>query len=79
MFCVLEEERTKFRKKKKEKKKKTMADKSGLVGIKGSLKTYNRVKYFFAVLKPFLIETAFDAKLSGRFSGPKTNITRLIA
>ena len=34
---------------------------------------------FFAVLKPFLIETAFYAKLSGRLSGPKTEVTRPIA
>ena len=33
----------------------------------------------FAVLKPFLTKTAFYAKLSGRFSGPKTKVTRLIA
>ena len=29
---------------------------------------------FFAILKPFLIETAFYAKLAGRFSGFKTNV-----
>ena len=52
MFCDLgEEERTKFRKKKKEKKKtkkeiSLIAAKIGLVGMKGYLKTYNRVKYF---------------------------------
>ena len=62
MFCGLgEEERTKIRKKKKEKRKKRkkkeinlIAAKSGLVGMKGYLKTYNHMKYFFAVLKPFL-------------------------
>ena len=41
-FCGLgEEERTRFRKKKrKNKRKKLIAAKSGLVGIKGYLKTY---------------------------------------
>ena len=61
MFCGLGEERTKIRKKKKEKEreKNLIAAKSGLVGMKGYLKTYNHMKYFFAVLKPFLTETAF--------------------
>ena len=41
MFCGLEEERTKFRKKvKKQKGKKLIAAKSGLVGMKGYLRTY---------------------------------------
>ena len=43
MFCGLEEEeRTKFRKKikKKKKGKKLIAAKSGLVGMKGYLRTY---------------------------------------
>ena len=77
MCCGLGEERTKFRKKKKKKKKKEInliAAKSGLVGMKGYLETYNPMKYFFAVLKPFLTETAFYAKLAGRFSGSKTKI-----
>ena len=34
---------------------------------------------FFAVLKPFLTETALYAKLAGRFSGSKTKVTRPIA
>ena len=66
MFCGLgEEERTKIRKKKKEKngrkrkkreKKKEMhliAAKSGLVGMKGYLKTCNCVKYFLPYLSRF--------------------------
>ena len=57
MFCGLgEEERTKIRKKKKEKKKKEknlIAAKSGLVGIKGYLKTYNHIKYFLPYLSRF--------------------------
>ena len=56
MFCGLgEEERTKFRKKKKEKKekKKLIAAKSGLVGMKGYLKTYNDMKYFLPYLSRF--------------------------
>ena len=80
MFCGLEEEeRTKIRKKKKEKRKKRkkkekkkeinlIAAKIGLVGMKGYLETYT-------VLKPFLTETAFYAKLAGRFSGSKTEVT----
>ena len=46
MLCGLgEEERTRFKKKKKEKNKKNLiAAKRGLVGMKGDLKTYNRVK-----------------------------------
>ena len=54
MFCgVGEEERTKFRKKKKEKKKEKnfIAAKSGLVGMKGYLKTYHHMKYFLPYLK----------------------------
>ena len=47
--------------------------------MKGYLKTYNHVKYFFAVLKPFLNETAFYAKHEGRFFGSKINVTRSIA
>ena len=60
MFCGLGEERTKIRKKKKEKKEKrkkkgkekkkkeinVIAAKSGLVGMKGYLETYNPMKYF---------------------------------
>ena len=52
-----------------------IAAKSGLVGMKGYLETYNPMIYFFAVLKPFLTETAFYAKLAGRFSGSKTEVT----
>ena len=49
MCCGLgEEERTKFRKEKKGKKKEInlIAAKSGLVGTKGCLETYNPMKYF---------------------------------
>ena len=54
MCCGLrEEERTKIRKKKKEKKEKRkkkeiilIVAKSGLVGMKGYLETYNLMKYF---------------------------------
>ena len=68
MCCGLgEEERTKFRKKKKEKKgnkrkkrkkrKKAkinlIAAKSGVVGMKGYLKTYNSMKYFLSYLSRF--------------------------
>ena len=62
MFCGLgEEERTKIRKKKKEikgkkgKKKEInlIAVKSGLVGMKGYLETYNPMKYFLPYLSGF--------------------------
>ena len=62
MFCGLgEEERTKIRKKKKEKKGKKEkkretnlnAAKSGLIGMKGYLKTYNHMKYFLPYLSRF--------------------------
>ena len=62
MCCGLgEEERTKIRKKKKEKKKKKrkkkeinlIATKSGLVGMKGYLETYNHMKYFLPYLNRF--------------------------
>ena len=60
MFCGLgEEERTKIRKKKKEKKGKKkekinlVAAKSGLVGMKGYLETYNPMKYFLPYLSRF--------------------------
>ena len=65
MFCGLGElERTKLRKKKKEKKGKKkekkekkeinlIAAKSGLVGMKGYLKTYNHMKYFLPYLSRF--------------------------
>ena len=80
MFCGLgKEERTKIRKKKKEKtrKKILIAAKSGLVGMKGYLKTYKIQPYkiFLAQLKPFLTGAAFYAKLAGRFSDSKTEVT----
>ena len=74
MFCGLgEEERTKNRKEKK--KKKLIAAKSGLVGMKEYLKTYNHMKYCLPYLNRFwLIETAVYAKLAGRFSGSKMKV-----
>ena len=47
--------------------------------MKRCLKTYNPVKYFLPYLKPFLTETAFYAKLAGRFSGSKAKVTSPIA
>ena len=75
MCCGLgEEERTKTRKKKRGKK-----------GKKRN-KPHRRQKWVgwdervsFVVLKPFLTETAFYAKLAGRFSGTKTEVTLPIA
>ena len=53
MCCGLEEEHTKFWKKKKEKEKNLIAAKSGLVGMKGYLETYNPMKYFLPHLSRF--------------------------
>ena len=66
MFCGLgEEERTKIRKKKGKKKGKKenkkgkkkeinlIAAKSGLVGMKGYLETYNHMKYFLPYFSRF--------------------------
>ena len=63
MCCGLGEERTKIRKKKKEKERKKtgkkkkeinlIAAKSGLVGMKGYLQTYNPMKYFLLYLSRF--------------------------
>ena len=77
MCCGLgEEERTKIRKKKGKKKEiNLIAAKSGLVGMKGYLETYNHMKYFLPYLKLFLTETPFYANLAGRFSGSKSKVT----
>ena len=58
MCCGLgEEEHTKFR---KQKKKKPIVAKSGLVGMKGYLKTYNNpVKYFLLYLSRFSMRPLF--------------------
>ena len=55
MCCGLgEEERTKFRKKKRKKKEiNLIAAKSGLVGMKGYLETYNHMQYFLPYLSRF--------------------------
>ena len=81
MFCGLgEEERTKFRKKKKEKKNNKPHRGQEWVGwderVSCDIQPY---QIFFAVLKPFFTETAFYAKLAGRFSGSKTKVTLPIA
>ena len=47
--------------------------------MNGYLKTYNRVKYFLLYLSRLLNETAFYAKLSGRFLGNEIEVTWLIA
>ena len=69
MFCGLgEEERTKFRKKKKEKKEiNLIAVKSGLVGIKEYVKTYNHMKYFLPYLSRFCLRPLFTPNLRGGF------------
>ena len=77
MFCGLGEERTKIRKKIKGKKKRNKPHRGQKwVGwderVSLDIQPY---EIFFAVLKPFLTETAFYAKLAGRFSGSKTEVT----
>ena len=67
--------RKKGKKKKRAKKeKKLIAAKSGLVGLIGYFKKYNRVTVNIFYRKPFLNETSFYVKLSERFSGPKTKV-----
>ena len=84
MFCGLgEEQRTKSRKKKMENKRKkkektSSRPKVGWLGWKGILR-HTTYEIFFAVLKPFLTETAIYAKFAGRFSGSKTKVTWFIA
>ena len=67
----------KIRKKKKEKKKRKKPHRGQKwVGwdkrVSWGIQPY---KMFFALYKPFLTETGFYAKLSGRFSGSKTKLT----
>ena len=54
-------------KKGKKKKKRLIVAISGLVEMKGYLKTYNHVKYFFVIPWPFWNETAVYAKFLGGF------------
>ena len=80
MFCGLgEEERTKIRKKEKEKKgKKINKAHRGQKWVGWDERVSQDIppyETFFVVLKPFLTETAFYAKLAGRFSGSKTKVT----
>ena len=78
MFCGLgEEERTKIRKKKKRKKKRHEPHRGQKwVGWDETVsKDIQPCEIFFALLKPFLSETTFYAKLVGRFSGPKIKVT----
>ena len=49
------------------------------VGMKEYLTTYNQVKYFLPYLKPYLNKTAFYTKLLKQLSGPKLEVTGLIA
>ena len=70
-----EEECTRFGKKSDKKRIDLISAKSGLVGMKGYLKTYNLVKYFLLHLNFFLNETAFYTKLLGQFLGSETELT----
>ena len=44
-----------------------IAAKSGLVGMKGYLKTYNHVKYFLPYLSRFWLRPLFTPNLRGGF------------
>ena len=75
MFCGLRESVQKLRKKRK---KTSSQPKVGLrLGWKGILDIQPH-EIFFAVLEPFLTETAFFAKLAGLFSGSKTKVRDLL-
>ena len=69
MCCGLgEEKRTKFRKKKRKKEEiNLIAAKSGLVGMKGYLETYNHMKYFLPYLSRFGLRPLFTPNLLGGF------------
>ena len=56
-----------------------IAAKSELVGMKGYLDAYNPMKYFLSYLSRFLLRPLLNAKLAGRFSDSKTQVTRHIA
>ena len=56
-----------------------IATKSGLVGMKGYLKTYNHMKYFLLYLSRFLLRPLFTPNLRGDFRVLKTKVTRPIA
>ena len=77
-LCGLGEERTRFRKKKKRKKKSHRGQK-WVVWDERIFQDIELCEIFFAVLKRFLNETAFYAKLAGRFLCSKTKVTGLIA
>ena len=49
------------------KEKYLIAAKSGLVGMKGCLKTYNHVKYFLPYLNRFWLRPLFMLNLCGGF------------
>ena len=56
-----------------------IAAKSGLVGMKGSLKTYHHMKYFLPYLSRFWMRRLFTPNLRGGFLGSKTEVTWPIA
>ena len=73
VLCGLEE-RTRFSKKIIN----LIAAKSGLVGMKAHLKTYNHVKYFLPYLSRFCMRPFFTPNFSERFSGPKPKSRELL-
>ena len=76
MFCGLEEEeRTKIRKKKKEKRNKPHRGQKWVGWDERVSRDIQPYEIFFAVLKPFLTETAFYAELAWRFLGSKIEVT----
>ena len=77
MFCGLgEEESTTFWKKKKEKS--LIVAKSGLVEMKGYLKTYKSVKYFLPYLSRFYLRPLFTSNFRDSFRVLKSKSRNLL-
>ena len=71
MFCGLEERQKLGRKKRKKKEINLIAAKSELVGMKGYLKTYNQMKYFFPYLSRFWLRQFFTPNFRASFRALK--------
>ena len=68
----------KIQKKKEKKRKNLIAAKSGLIGIKGNLKKYNRVKCFMPYTQAVFKWNCFLRQTFGAVFGYKIKVTRLI-
>ena len=65
--CVVVQEKKSVRKKGQKKEINLIAAKSGLVGMKGYLETYNHMKYFLLYLSRFWLRPLFTSNLRGGF------------